>query len=95
MIIELDVLLRPVADHEVIVVSLNIRKPKRLPVFKTYCSLKKYPQVTLCNLLMNEVGNLNCIIITDDVNRQVNILDNAMNVCADNCAPIVTTCREY
>ena len=90
MITLLDVLPGPVADHEAIAVTLNIKKPKRPPVFKTFRCLKNYSQETLCNLLMNEVSALNDILNTDNVNDQTSILTTVMTKCIDTCAPLVT-----
>ena len=90
MIMLLDVLPGPVADHEAIAVTLNIKKPKRPPIFKTFCCLKSYSQETLRNLLMNEVNSLNDILNTDNVSGQTSILAAVMTRCINTCAPIVT-----
>ena len=44
MVLESDVIPSPVGDHEAILVSLNLRKPKKQPIFKTFRCLKNYPQ---------------------------------------------------
>ena len=90
MIAELDILPSPIADHEAISVLLNIAKPKRLPIFKTYRCLKNYSTDVICNLLMSETGILNNILNTDDVHKQVKIFDGVMLKCIDICAPLVT-----
>ena len=90
MITKFDVLPGPVADHEAISVLLNLKKPKRSPVIKTYRCLKNYSREIFCNLLMNEVVTLNGILNTDEVNTQVEIVSNVMNKSIDDCAPIVT-----
>ena len=90
MIATLDVLPSPIADHEAISVSLNIKKPRKLPIFKTYRCLKNYSKDIICNLLMNEVVTLNNILNTDDTDKQVNIFDNVMCKCIDSCAPLIT-----
>ena len=90
MVIHSDAIPSPVADHEAISVSLNLRKPKRLPVLKTFRCLKDYSQENICNLLMNEVCTLNPILNTDNVHKQVEILTSVLNKCIDSCAPLVT-----
>ena len=90
MITQLDVLPGPVADHEAIAVTLNLHKPKRQSVFKTFRCMKNYSQNIFCNLLMNEVNSLNGILNTDDVSNQVCILTDVMTNCIDICSPIVT-----
>ena len=90
MIAELEVLPSPIADHEAISVLLNIKKPRRLPIYKTYRCLKNYTKENICSLLMNETNTLNNILNTDDVDKQVNIFDNVMLKCINRCAPLVT-----
>ena len=90
MITELDVLPSPIADHEAISVLINITKPKRLPIFKTYRCLQNYSTDIICNLLMNETTILNNILNTDDVHKQVKIFDDVMLKCINICAPLVT-----
>ena len=90
MITSLEVSPSPIADHESISVSLNIKKPKRVPIVKTYRCLKNYSIEIICEHLMNETGNLNNILKTDDVSKQVNIFDNVMQKFIDICAPLVT-----
>ena len=87
---DLEVIPGPVADHEAIVVSMNISKPKRLPIVKTFRSHQNYSSEILCNMLLNEIDVLNEIVNTDNVNHQVDILTNAMYKCIDSSAPIVT-----
>ena len=79
-----------IADHEAISTLINIRKPKREPVFITFRSLKDYSPETLCNLLMSNVHTLNEILNTDNVSIQVGILTNVFIFCLNICAPEVT-----
>lgn len=90
MVIHSDVIPSIVADHEAITVSLNLRKPKRLPILKTFRCLKNYSQEKICNSLMNEVCTLNGILNTDNVHKQAEILTSVLNKCVDSCAPLVT-----
>ena len=90
MVARSDVIPGPVGDHEAITVSLKLRKPKRLPILKTFRCFKNYSQERICSLLMNEVPILNGILNTDNVNTQVPVLTNVLNKCIDACAPLVT-----
>lgn len=90
MVIHSDVIPSIVADHEAITVSVNLRKPKRLPIFKTFRCLKNYSQEKICSLLMNEVNTLNGILNTDNAHNQTEILTSVLNKCVDSCAPLVT-----
>ena len=85
-----DVVASPVADHESINVLLNVSKPKRIPVYKTFRCLRNYSQEIFCNLLLEEVSTLNNILNTNDVSSQVNILTGVMMKSLNVCAPLVT-----
>ena len=90
MIIDSDVLPCEIADHELISITLDIRKPKRQPVTKTFRSLVNYSSDVLCNLIQNEFSNLNRILLTDCVDSQVDLFTNVFKRCLDTCAPVVT-----
>ena len=90
MVLDSDVIPSPIGDHEAIIVTLNLRKPKKQPIVKTFRSLKNYSQERICNMVMNEIPNLNGILSTDNVSSQVKILTNVLNKCIDECAPIET-----
>ena len=55
LIINSSVTPSPIADHELISVSINIIKPKRKPQVRTFRCLKNYNQNTFCDLLLNEI----------------------------------------
>ena len=80
----------PVADHEMISVVINIRKPKPSPQTITYRCHKNYNANDFCELLLIETPVLNAILNTDDVHRQVHIFTETFNVCLNRSAPIVT-----
>ena len=90
LIIHSDVLSCSIADHELITVTINVRKEKRAPITKTYRSLEKYSQNTFCQLLLDKSFQLKSILGTDSVNDQVKIFTQVFNNCLDNCAPVVT-----
>ena len=90
MIIKADVEPSSVADHEVISIVINIRKPKQEPVIRTLRSHRNYSQNIFCNLLLDNSHTLNCILDTDNINWQVDIFTGVFNDCLDECAPIVT-----
>ena len=80
----------PVADHEMISVIINIRKPKPKSQIITYRCRKHYNANNFCNLLLAESSTLNGILKTDDVHRQVHIFTNTFNICLNQLAPTVT-----
>ena len=89
-IVHSDVVSCSVADHELITVTINVRKEKRLPSIKTFRSTEVYSQNKFCELLLNEYFILNGILDTDNVNDQVLIFTNVFIKCLDTCAPFVT-----
>ena len=90
MIVKSDVIPSPVADHEMISVTINIRKSKPAPQIITYRSSKNYCQNDFCNLLLGHSYILNDILCTDNVNFQVKTFTEVFIKCLDICAPIVT-----
>ena len=79
-----------VADHELITVTINLRKAKPVPTVKTFRELRNYSPEFLCNLLYQESANLNKIFRTDNTETQVNIFTECFNRCLNVCAPLVT-----
>ena len=90
LVLHSDAIPSPVADHEMISLTINIQKPKREPQVKTFRCLDDYSPAVLCNSLLDETPNLNSILHTDDVNIQVNIFTEVFCKNLDDCAPIVT-----
>ena len=90
MIIQSDVTPSPIADHEMVSILINIRKPKKGVAVRTYRCRKNYSSDIFCNLLLNETTRLNTILTTDDVDKQVGILTEIFNSCLNKCAPVVT-----
>ena len=83
-------ILHSVADHELITVTVNLKKPKRPPTIKTFRDLTTYSPDLLSCLLKQQSYNLNKIFTTDNVDTQVNIFTNIFNNCLDDCAPLTT-----
>ena len=79
-----------VADHDLVSVVVNVRKPKKMPVIKTFHDMKHYDKDTFCLLLLDNVHYMNDVLLTDDVNKQVDIFNYFFSVCLEMCAPIVT-----
>lgn len=79
-----------IADHEHISVTINVRKPKKIPELRTFRSRKDYSQNIFCQLLLSEDQALNNILDTDNVSLQVDVLSNVFTKCLDRCAPVVT-----
>lgn len=79
-----------ISDHDLISIMINITKPRRKPIIKTFRQFKNYDKLTLSNLILSEHHNFNKILDTDNVNTQVNIFNKNFIKCLDRCAPIVT-----
>ncbi len=86
-VIHKDVIHNSIADHDLIIVIVYITKPKRKTVMKTYHYLAAYSNNALCNVLLVETPTLNKILLTDDVDTQVNMLTSVITNCLDQCAP--------
>ena len=89
-IIHSDVMPCPVADNELITVTINVRKEKRTPCTKTFRSLERYSQDRFCQLLLDYSFLLKDILETDSVSDQVQIFTYVFINCLDTCAPFVT-----
>ena len=79
-----------IADHDLISIKVNIRKPKRQPLTKTFRHLGKYNKDTLCEILLLESHNLKQIMETDDADLEINIFNDTFTRCLHKCAPFVT-----
>ncbi len=89
-IVSQDVVPQVIADHDLVSVVLNARKPRKLSVVKTFRSLKNYDRDTFCSLLLDNVLIMDNMFLTDDVNKQVDIFNNVFINCLNMSAPIVT-----
>ena len=78
-----------VADHELVTATINLKKPKRAPVFKTFRDLRFYSSDTFCDLLRQESTELDKIFATDNVETQVDIFTRCFTKCLNECAPLV------
>ena len=85
-----DVIPHIIGDHDLITLTANITKPKRLPVVKTFRDLKNYSNDILCLHILNELQNLNKIMATDNINEQVDVLTSVFSQSLEKCAPFVT-----
>ncbi len=90
VILSRDVVPQVIADHDLVSVVLNVRKPRKLPVVKTFRNMKNYDKDTFCSLLLDNVHNMNNIFLTDDVNKQIDIFNDVFINCLNMCAPFVT-----
>ena len=81
IVIRFDVSLSEIADHDNISVHINISKPKREPDIKTLRNLENYNQEIFCNSILDQTLNLNMLLNTDDVNKQLEIFNNVFNKC--------------
>ena len=89
-VIHTDVVPSVVADHDLITVTTNISKPKRLPITKTVRDLQHYNSDILCSHILNHTNELNKILQTDNVNEQVDVLTSVLSGSVNSCAPRVT-----
>ncbi len=58
---------------DLISVTVNVTKPKRQPVKRTFRHLGGYCKLKLCSLLLENSHYINKILFTDDVNKQVGL----------------------
>ncbi len=68
----------------------NISKPKRPKILKTFRNLATYSINNFCEALLNNSYELNNITLTDDVDRQVNILNTVFHSCLNQVAPLIS-----
>ena len=78
-----------VGDHELVSVTINLRKPKRQPVVKSFRQMKNYSPHILCNLLLSKKQSFDKIFATDNVDFQVQIFTENVLICLNSCAPKV------
>ena len=91
MLTNFDVVPCQIADHEIVMVDIDLMKPKRKPEFKTFRSLANYSPDTLCDRILEETQTLDFILSTDDVNVQTNILTEVLTTAINDIAPVKTT----
>ena len=89
-VIHSDVISCPVGDHELLTITVNVRKEKRPASIRTFRSLTNYSQNTFCDFLLNDVDILNHILRTDNVNEQLSIFTSIFIKCLNLCAPFIT-----
>jgi len=85
-----DVIPCQIADHELLTMTIDIKRPKRQPIIKTSRDLTNYDPQSLCQNISASQSTLLEILTTDDVNRQVNILSNVLKNSIDATAPLKT-----
>lgn len=85
-----DVVPNFISDNDFISIRINITKPRRKPITKTFRQFKNNDKIPFSNLILSEHLNFNKILNTDNVNRQVNIFNENFIKCLDRCALIVT-----
>ncbi len=90
-IIHTNVIPSTTADYNQITATINITKPKRLPVNRTARYLGAYSKDSLCNALITAEPALRNIPLIDDIDAQVDILTSVFMSCLNQCAPVVTT----
>lgn len=91
MVLNSEVVPCPIADHELISLTINVKKEKKKPVYKTFRSFKDYNNELLCDLLLSKIPILNSILATDDVDVQVDTVTSTLYDVMNNIAPLITT----
>ncbi len=71
-----DVVPQVIADHDLISIKVNISKAKRRPVIKTLRYLGNYSQDRFCSILIRNSPGMYIILLTDNVEQQVEIFNN-------------------
>lgn len=89
-VLSCDVVPQEIADHDLTSITIDISKPKRLPVIKTFRHLGNYTKDYFCSTLLENSEHFNMILFTDDVDKQVDIFTFNFIKCLDVCAPYVT-----
>ena len=89
-VLSCDVVPQEIADHDLISITIDISKPKREPVIKTFRQLSNYNKDNFCARILQNSEHFNMILLTDDVNRQVEIFTSNFITCLNDCAPYVT-----
>lgn len=89
-VLSCDVVPQEIADHDLTGITVDVSKPKKLPVIRTFRHLGKYSKEHFCLNLLENREYFNMILYTDDVNRQVEIFTLNFIRCLNTCAPYVT-----
>lgn len=89
-VVSSDTLPAPIADHDMVTVTINISKPKLLEQEKTFLCMVNYSKEKFCEILYRNSSILDCIRSTDDVDLQVEIFNSVFISCLDMVAPITT-----
>ena len=90
IVVSHDVIPTTISDHERISVKINIIKPKKHRIIKTFRHLGNYSNDIFCSSLIDKSQQFNNILLTDNVNTQVQIFNDTFIECLDNVAPFVT-----
>ncbi len=79
-----------ISDNELIVIKIDITKPRRHPLIKTFRQLRNHNKDILSDLIMSEHHSFNEILDTDNVCRLVHIFYENFIKYLDTCAPVMT-----
>ncbi len=90
VIISHNVVPQVVSDHDLIIITVNVSKPKRRPNSRTFRHLGNYFKDDFCSPIFESSHEMNRILTTDNVNKQVEIFTNLIVKFLDQCAPAVT-----
>ena len=87
MVLNSDVEPCPVADHELITVTINVRKEKKKPVYRIIRNFSNYSVDLFCDALLSKTPVFNRISGTDDVDIQVQVVTTGMKETVESIAP--------
>ena len=87
MVVSSEVEACPIADHELISITINVRKEKKKPVYKVIRNFSNYSIDIFCDVLLSKTPVFNRILGTDDVDAQVELVTNGLSEAIDSTAP--------
>ena len=90
IILQHDVVPQVIADHDLISTTIDISKPKRQPIIKTLRHLRNYSQDRFCSILLRNSPDMYKILLTDNVEQQVEVFNNVFMKSLNECAPTAT-----
>ncbi len=86
-VLSCDVVPQEIADHDFISITVDISKPRKLPVIRTFRHLGNYTKGEfLFYFIFFKIEHFNMILCTDDVKRQMDIFASNFIKYLDACA---------
>lgn len=79
-----------IADHNIISLKVNTKKPRRQPTIQMSRCMKNYSKEAFCQQISLECSSLDEIYRTDNVDHEVTILTEIFKSSLDAVAPLIT-----